>query len=231
MLHVAPPPPPEEAALSGDPRGSFCLMVSPPGAPPRPPSPQIRPARATCLISRSPGRGERGTRASACTPGNLSAGSVQHETHALSPSHSTPVARAHTRTHTHTQLEGVSPEEHRRLVRELAAAQRSGASLELELRAALDKLEVHRRWRDDAAAAAGAWVGGGGGRGGPVMLMLLASLQAPRAADGVCVCLLCVCAPAPRLAVLRPRSSTRRCCQRRRPPRPRGTGSRRGRAR
>ncbi|KIZ01619.1 hypothetical protein MNEG_6346 [Monoraphidium neglectum] len=31
MLHVAPPPPPEEAALSGDPRGSFCLMVSPPG--------------------------------------------------------------------------------------------------------------------------------------------------------------------------------------------------------
>lgn len=52
-----------------------------------------------------------------------------------------------------TQLDGVSPEEHRRLVRELAEAQRKCISCELELRAALDKLEVYRR--TDAAAACG----------------------------------------------------------------------------
>lgn len=51
------------------------------------------------------------------------------------------------------QLEGVSPEEHRRLARELAERQRQCATMELELRAALDKLEVYR-WADDAAATA-----------------------------------------------------------------------------
>jgi hypothetical protein len=51
------------------------------------------------------------------------------------------------------QLEGVSPEEHRRLARELAERQRQCTTMELELRAALDKLEVYR-WADDAAAAA-----------------------------------------------------------------------------
>lgn len=51
------------------------------------------------------------------------------------------------------QLEGVSPEDHRRLARELAERQRQCTTMELELRAALDKLEVYR-WADDAAAAA-----------------------------------------------------------------------------
>jgi hypothetical protein len=51
------------------------------------------------------------------------------------------------------QVEGVSPEEHRRLARELAERQRQCTTMELELRAALDKLEVYR-WADDAAAPA-----------------------------------------------------------------------------
>jgi hypothetical protein len=51
------------------------------------------------------------------------------------------------------QLEGVSPEEHRRLVRELAERQRQCTTMELELRAALDKLDVYRRADDEAAAA------------------------------------------------------------------------------
>lgn len=51
------------------------------------------------------------------------------------------------------QVEGVSPEEHRRLARELAERQRQCTTMELELRAALDKLEVYR-WADNAAAAA-----------------------------------------------------------------------------
>lgn len=44
-----------------------------------------------------------------------------------------------------TQSEGVSPEEHRRIARELAEAQRKCISSELELRAALDKLDVYKR--------------------------------------------------------------------------------------
>jgi hypothetical protein len=51
------------------------------------------------------------------------------------------------------QLEGVSPEEHRRLVRELAERQRQCTTMELELRAALDKLDVYRRADDEAATA------------------------------------------------------------------------------
>jgi hypothetical protein len=51
------------------------------------------------------------------------------------------------------QVEGVSPEEHRRLARELAERQRQCTTMELELRAALDKLEVYR-CADDAAAGA-----------------------------------------------------------------------------
>lgn len=51
------------------------------------------------------------------------------------------------------QLEGVSPEEHRRLVRELAERQRQCTTMELELRAAIDKLDVYRRADDQAAAA------------------------------------------------------------------------------
>lgn len=43
------------------------------------------------------------------------------------------------------QFEGVCPEEHKRLVRELAETQRKCVSNELDLRAALDKLEVFRR--------------------------------------------------------------------------------------
>lgn len=50
------------------------------------------------------------------------------------------------------QFEGVSPEEHRRLARELAEQQRQCATMELELRAALDKLEVYRRADDTAAS-------------------------------------------------------------------------------
>lgn len=57
------------------------------------------------------------------------------------------------------QVEGVSPEEHRRLARELAERQRQCTTMELELRAALDKLEVYRR-ADDAAAAASSAVAG-----------------------------------------------------------------------
>jgi hypothetical protein len=74
------------------------------------------------------------------------------------------------------QMEGVSPEEHRRLVRELAEAKMKLVSCELELRAALDKLEVYRR-ADHAAAAAAAEGAASGAAAGLVVSSLTWSLQ------------------------------------------------------
>eukprot|EP00878_Enallax_costatus_P010966 GHUV01011454.1.p1 GENE.GHUV01011454.1~~GHUV01011454.1.p1 ORF type:complete len:1072 (+),score=470.36 GHUV01011454.1:750-3965(+) len=51
------------------------------------------------------------------------------------------------------QFEGVHPEDHRRVVHELAEAQRKTITCELELKAALDKLEVYRRTEAAAAVA------------------------------------------------------------------------------
>ncbi|WIA13452.1 hypothetical protein OEZ85_007032 [Tetradesmus obliquus] len=73
------------------------------------------------------------------------------------------------------QMEGVSPEEHRRLVRELGEAKMRLVSCELELRAALDKLEVYRR--ADHAAAAAAAEGAASGAAGYAGSSLTKSLQ------------------------------------------------------
>lgn len=72
-------------------------------------------------------------------------------------------------------MEGVSPEEHRRLVRELGEAKMRLVSCELELRAALDKLEVYRR--ADHAAAAAAAEGAASGAAGYAGSSLTKSLQ------------------------------------------------------
>jgi hypothetical protein len=72
-------------------------------------------------------------------------------------------------------MEGVSPEEHRRMVRELGEARMKLVSCELELRAALDKLEVYRR--ADHAEAAGAAEGAARGAVGPAVSNLTRSLQ------------------------------------------------------
>jgi hypothetical protein len=93
------------------------------------------------------------------------------------------------------QTEGVSPQDFRRMQRDSAEAARRLTATELELKAALDKLEVYR-WGG---------VGGGGGRG----------YEAAHWEVGVTAAAGCCCAGAARPAPQAPpwwQAATAACC-------------------